>query len=628
MGRKKLETIISREHAFRFAFMAVSGLLFVGANAAWNGLGYLNPIAWILEWSSVVLTFLLVYASVRTNPLKNHIFGYALIAVSLLISGISYSYSVAAPQVNSAIYQSINPYYFLVLAIPILLMPFLIWIDFRKIDKSKFFPFLFFLLAAGSIAFLLYMFASISPAFPTDESVFDLYAAHLFMMGKNPYNPALMANAFNYFHFKFQAFDPITPLTTGSYVDSLTYPALSFLVFIPAVLLKVKATLIMLPILVAPIVIVWYRAWSRKQWLRAAYVILPFMALLTYVYQGGSADTDALWASLLMLSYFALPRSKASGLLFGLSLSVKQFPLLVFPFFAFFVYKEYGAKKMLLWTIMAVGAFLAINGYFISLGPGYWISSMAANEFAPLMGIGFGIPQVSFAGVFQLPGIYYTIAMVDLLVVFFLLYTIKYREMKYAIFAFPIIIFLFNYRLFSQYLYYWMLLSLIPMLDSMEKGKSLPAAQKAVNETHTRHSRALYSRAVPAILVVILIGSLAVGYHEGVQKSPGQFEISSVKYAGYNGSGYVDSMVVTIAYHGGNNQSQVLFRIFPEGAVVNGNMLLWMPGNGTMLSPGLTYNITIFPQHEEYSVNPASGFMLVAYYGNIQGSYFVPGSSK
>ena len=603
--------------------MAVSGLLFVGANAAWNGLGYLNPLAWILEWSSVILAFLLVYASVQTNPLKNHIFGYALIAVSLLISSVSYSYSVSAPQINRAINQSINPYYFLVLTIPILLMPFLIRIDFGKMDRSKFVPFLFFLLAAGSIAFLLYMFSSISPAFPTDESVLDFYAAHLLIMGKNPYNHALMINAFNYFHFKYQAFDSITPLTTGGYVDSLTYPALSFLVFIPAVLLKMKATLMMLPILLAPVIIVWYRAWSRKQWLRAAYSILPFMALLTYVYQGGSADTDALWASLLMLSYLALPRSKASGLLFGLSLSVKQFPLLIFPFFAFFVYKEYGARKLLIWTLTATGAFLAINGYFISIDPGFWISSMLANESAPLIGIGFGIPQISFAGVFQLPRIYYTIAIIDLWVVFFFLYTIKYREMKYAIFAFPIIIFLFNYRLFSQYLYYWMLLSLIPMLDSMEKREPLPTTHKTDTARIGRQLRSLCSRAVPVLLTVVLIGSLAVGYHEGVQKYPGQFEITSVKYDGYNGSGYVDAMVVTIAYLSDGNSSQVLFRIFPEGAVINGNMLLWMPSNGTVLSPGVIYNITIFPQYAEYSVNPTAGFMLVAYYGNIQGSLYV-----
>ena len=613
--------------------MAVSGLLFVGANAAWNGLGYLNTLAWFLEWSSVVLAFLCVYASVRTTELKNHTYGYVLITVSIVISAISYLFSVTAPQVNNAINQSINPYYFLVLGIPLLLMPFLVRLDLKKLDNSKFAPLIFIILVIVSLAFLLYMFSSISPPFPTDESVFDIYAAHLFLSGLNPYNPALMANAFNYYHFRFQAFDPITPLTTGGYVNSLTYPALSFLVFIPAVLLKLKASIVMLPFLIAPVVIVWYRAWSRKKWLHSAYAILPFLALLTYVYQGGSADTDALWAALLMLSYFVLPRYKTSGLLFGLSLSVKQFPILAFPFLVFFLYKEYGIRKMLLWTLVTGGAFIAVNGYFISKGPDYWITSMLANEFAPLIGIGFGVPQLSFSGIFNIPAIYFTIAMIDLLIAFFLLYVIKYRELKYALFAFPIIIFLFDYRLFSQYLFYWMLLSLIPMLDSMEKGKLSPVYPKAEGATVSSNKYnfklpKIRDKALVAALAVLIVGSMALGYHEDAQNSHGTFKITSVSYASSNATGQVSQMNLTISYHGNGNRTPVFFRVFPNGPIVNGNMLLWTTNNSNTLVEGQTYKITIFPQYPEYYVNPVRGFMVVAYYGIIQGSRYIPANTS
>ena len=104
-----METIISREHAFRFAFMAVSGLLFVGANAAWNGLGYLNPVAWFLEWSDVILAFLCVFGAVRTTDLQNHLHGYILIGVSLAFTVFSYAPSILAPMINGTINQSINP---------------------------------------------------------------------------------------------------------------------------------------------------------------------------------------------------------------------------------------------------------------------------------------------------------------------------------------------------------------------------------------------------------------------------------------------------------------------------------------------------------------------------------------
>lgn len=602
--------------------MAVSGLLFLGANAAWNGLGYLNPLAWFLEWSSVVLAFLCVYASVRTTELKNYTYGYALITVSLLIAAISYILSVTAPQVSNAISQSINPYYFLVLGVPLFLIPFLVKLDLRKLDNSKFVPFIFILLVMVSLTFLLFMFSSVSPPFPTDESVFDMYAAHLFLSGLNPYNPALMANAFNYYHFRFQAFDPITPLTTGGYVNSLTYPALSFLVFIPAVLLKLKASTVMLPFLIAPVVIVWYRAWSRKKWLHSAYAILPFIALITYVYQGGSADTDALWATLLMLSYFVLPRYKTSGLLFGLSLSVKQFPILVFPFLAFFLYKEYGIRKMLLWTLLAGGAFIAVNGYFISKGPDYWISSMLANEFAPLIGIGFGIPQLSFSGIFNIPAIYFTIAMIDLLIAFFLLYVIKYRELKYALFAFPIIIFLFDYRLFSQYLFYWMLLSILPMLDLMLFEKPSGTGNRQVVSSKSHRLKIKNNRIITSIFVFVIVASMAIGYHEVVQKNPGYFVISSVKISSMNATGYADVIALSVAFYGNSGQSPVYFRIFNNGPIINGNMLQWTTMTDIFLENGKIYNLTIFPEYQAYSINPKNGFMVVAYYGDAQGAFY------
>ena len=619
-----METIISREHAFRFAFMAVSGLLFVGANAAWNGVGYLNPVAWFLEWSDVILAFLCVFNAVRTTDLSNHLHGYILIGVSLAFTVFSYAPSILAPMINGTINQSINPNDFFILALPVLILPFLIRYDLKHRVNSKAAPFFFFLSVIGALGFLLFMFSSTAPQFPTDESVFDMYAAHLFLLGKNPYNPALMSNAFNFYNFPFRAFDPITPLTTGGYVDILTYPALSFLVFIPAAILKLKASVIMLPALLVPVFIVWYRAWSRKEWLRSSYAILPFVSLLLYTYQGASADTDALWASFLMLSYMALPRSKTSGILFGLSLSVKQVPFIAAPFLLYFIYREYGAAKTVAWMVTAAASFFLINGYFILQNPGYWFSSMVANGIAPLIGIGFGIPQISFSGVFQIPEIYYALIMMDLLLALLALYVVKYREMKHALFVFPILIFLFNYRLFPQYLFYWMIISLLPMLDSMA-SKVSPAKVTATYTSKPRWNKINPSKAMAGIIVGIIVLSIPIGYHEGVQKSNGYFAIESVTYQSYNATGYVDGMNVEIVYHGSiNNLTNMYFRIFPNQDLINGNMYLWLTSGNVYLKPGIARNITISPQYPGYSINPAVASVIVAYYGNIQGSHYLP----
>lgn len=617
-----LDTIISREQAFRFAFISVSSLLIVGANAAWNGLGYLNPIAWFLEWSDVILAFFCVLGAVRTKELSSHLHGYILIGASLAFSAISYAPSVAAPMIHGAINQSIDPYDFLILVLPVLFLPLLIQHDLKNRLNSKIAPFLFFISVIVALGYLLYMFCLIAPQFPTDESAFDMYAAHLFLLGKNPYDPALMSGAFNFYHFQLHAFDPITPLTTGGYVNELTYPALSFLVFIPAVILHLKASVVMLPVLLAPVFIVWYRAWSRKQWLMSSYALLPFISLLLYTYQGASADTDALWASLLMLSYPTLPRNKTSGILFGLSLSVKQLPFIAAPFFLYFIYREYGTMKAMKWLAMAFAAFFIVNGYFIFENPSYWFSSMVANEFAPLIGIGFGVTQIAFTGLLQIPNLFFTLVMLNLLLVFFLVYAFRYRELKYALFIFPIPIFLFNYRLFPQYLFYWILISLIPMLDNMVNNDRNGDHARKNDPSVVGKGMAKSTKIGLSFVVLIILSSAAIAYHDGVQNNPGSFDISSVSYNGYNSSGYVNSMNLVISYHGNMNHTHVYFRVLENGPVVNGNMFLWITANNMSLEAGHTYNITITPQYQDYSVNPSSDFMLVAYYGNIQGSYY------
>lgn len=617
-------TVITRENAIRFSLIAVSGLLFLGASSAWTGLGYLNPFAWLLEWSSVILAFLCVYGAVRTNELQNHAYWYALIAVSLIISGIAYYPSTVATTVHVNINQTINPYYFFVLGIPLLLIPLLILYDIRNLKDRKLIPFLFFLTSLGSMGFLLYMFYSIGPSFPTDESVFDMYAAHLFLLGQNPYNPALMSGAFSFYGFHFQAFDPITPLTTGGYVNTLTYPALSFLVFIPAVLLHIKASLIMVPVLLLPMAIVWYRAWSRKQWIMSAYALLPFISLMLYAYQGASADTDAFWASLLMASYFLLPRHRISGIFLGLSLSVKQFPAIIVPFYLYYMYREYGGRKAIVWAAFAAATFLALNGYFIIQNPGYWLSSMVANEFAPLIGIGFGIPQVSFSGLVNVPGIFFTIAMVEFMLFLLVLYVVKYKELKYALFSFPILIFILNYRLFPQYLYYWMIVSILPMLDIMHKPEDAGDKPIRIHKNASGTPSGSWKKIMAAVLIALIVGGLALGYHEGVQNNPGKFAISSVSFTSYNSTGYVDTMNVVISYQGPVSQTPVHFRIFNNRAVINGNMFLWEAPGGFLLHSGQTYNLTITPQYPDYAVNPGQSLMIVAYYGNIQGSFQVP----
>ena len=246
---------------------------------------------------------------------------------------------------------------------------------------------------------------------------------------------------------------------------------------------------------------------------------------------------------------------------------------------------------------------------------------MLSNEFAPLIGIGFGIPQISFAGIYPIPNVFFTIAMADLLILFLVLYILRYKEMKYALFTFPILIFLFNYRLFSQYLFYWTIISLVPMLDCMSQEDVPHNALSGSGHQSGHFRKTRYSRITVALMIAAIIGSAGLGYHESVQNSQVNFTINSVAFTGYNSSGYVDRMNVTMEFHGMSNQTPVFFRVFTDEAIINGNMFLWSTVTNISLTPGQIYNITIMPQYPEYAVNASVGMTVVAYYGSMQGSY-------
>ncbi len=214
-----METIVSRENALRFTYIGVSGLLLVGVNAVWNELGNLNPFAWALEWGAIILAFLCAFSAVKTIDFSKHLYGYILIGISLLVAMVSYVMSAMQPPIGIATGKSFDPYTFVIFAAPIAVLVFVVINDLKNQAHAKLMPMLFFLLMLATVSFSLYMYYSFAPMFPTDESVFDMYAAHLFLLGKNPYNPALMSNAFGFYGFHFGPFDPITPLRTGGYVD-------------------------------------------------------------------------------------------------------------------------------------------------------------------------------------------------------------------------------------------------------------------------------------------------------------------------------------------------------------------------------------------------------------------------
>ncbi len=145
-------------------------------------------------------------------------------------------------------------------------------------------------------AFLLWSFLQIhaSPAYGTDEIAFDQYAAQLLQHGLNPYTHS-MANAFSLFHV---SPDGYTFLLNGQPVTSLSYPALSFLLYMPFLLAGWSSQLaVAINVLAWAIGIVLTFALLPRSLRPLAIVIGSFSVYISYAVGG---VTDALFVPLLI----------------------------------------------------------------------------------------------------------------------------------------------------------------------------------------------------------------------------------------------------------------------------------------------------------------------------------------
>ena len=604
--------VVRVKHDLRFVFITLAGFLIVGATATWHAIGYLSYPAWFFEWSDVVLAFLCVYLATRERDAKSSWPAISLIVISAALVLIPLESTAVLP-----VFTTPNPLFYFVFSIPIVFLAYFIIFRERLVKNQKSLSLIFFLFILGTVMFVTYLFYSSSMRFPTDESVVDLFSAHLFLKGLNPYDLTNTSGSFAFYNYPTYN---NTPITTGGYVYYLTYPALSFLTMVPAELLGLKESLIMYPFFAIPIILTWYRAWSRKDWLISCLSLLPFLSLSIYASQVALADLNIVWAVLLMASYYVLPRTKVSGLLYGLALSVKQFPAITLPFLLFFVYKEYGKKKASWWLISGIVAFLFVNGYFMVLNFSSFVHAMLADELSPLIGVGFGPSQLSFLGYLSVPSVYFSIAMGALVLSFFVVYVFRYKEVKYALFAFPIIIFLFNYRLFVQYILYWLIISLLPFVDLLH-NKEIAVKEKMDNSRTPWYTGIRNWKVVSAIIVAIMLGSVAVGVDQGVYHNPGSFTVNSVTIKGYNSTGYVNKMTVSVTFNGKSGSSTpVFFRFVLPQPIGNANMYLWKSQNNITLKSGQTETLVIVPV---YSIDPLPteyNYRMIAYYHNIMGS--------
>ncbi|MGC8515159.1 MAG: glycosyltransferase 87 family protein [Thermoplasmata archaeon] len=492
-------------------------------------------------------------------------------------------------------------------------------------DDSKYVKYLSFAAFALSFALFIDIMIRFAPAYGTDEIAIDTYASYLFLHGKDPYINANMINVFSVTGFPQSL---ITPLLRGGSVQFLIYPGLAVLLFIPTVLLHVPSYSVLLFFNLLAFVVV-YQYYRKTNFTFAAPALAVAMIVnMEYAVFSISGVTDIVWVTFVAIAYFFRKKPWISGLMFGLAVSFKQTPLLILPFFLFFLYNENDLKKDSIYKFLIAGilVFAVTNAPFIIANAYAWAVNITEIAFQPIIGVGIGPSIASFAGYLYIPSAVFTIISVSLLFIFFVLYVENYSRLRFAFFTFPIVVFLFNFRVLENYLIFWPFLIFLVLPDISRSLQSRNVSQKSIR--FALFARLTGGRKIAAVILVLLIaggGAASAGYEISHYTPQAPFTIMNVTGGAnpLNAPGDITMLTLSMNYtpvEGASLNATLLYRIFPNAQLNNVNSLLW--SSSSFLRPGIN-NISIYPDTASDFLSQNTTFRIEAYYGNYSSFYTV-----
>ncbi|MDP9729556.1 hypothetical protein [Alicyclobacillus tolerans] len=320
------------------------------------------------------------------------------------------------------------------------------------------------LLVCSLIGFGVWTYIQIlnNPSYGTDELAFDQYAFYLVMHHINPYISS-MKPAFEMYHVS-----PIgyTFTYSGTPVTTLSYPALSFLLYAPLWVVGIHVqNAVWTNVLFWAISMVMVFIVLKKNYRILAIVLFSWSFYVGFM-EGGI--TDALMIPFLILTAFGWDRFAKEfkrtwwvPISFGLAMSIKQTPWFIAPFLVISLYIEcqklgYSRNKsikiLLLYIVLAFISFIVPNIVFIFLNPAAWIRGILTPLFSNIVPSGQGIVAFSVfnhfgGGNLSLLSYGSLLIYLGLLVV----YTLHYPKFKPWTFFIPSILFLFTTRSFASY---------------------------------------------------------------------------------------------------------------------------------------------------------------------------------
>jgi uncharacterized membrane protein len=386
------------------------------------------------------------------------------------------------------------------------------------------------------VAFILWCWIQIrvAPAYGTDESAFDQFAAQLVTQGHNPYT-ASMAPSFNLFHVSPNGY---TFRLNGSPVTQLSYPALSFLLYVPFLLIGWSSQLAIGVNVLAWALAVIVSYWLLPRAVKPLAIVLGSLGIYTGFAVGGV--TDMLYVPFLVVAVYQWDRAlEREGwhrwivpVAMGIALAIKQTPWFILPFLLAGLYLE---AKQRGWTrgesvrgvwgyVWRTGVvFLVPNAVFIVASPSAWLRGVVTPMFGNAVPAGQG--WVALSNFLALGGgslKTYTILVLSVYLCSVVLFVLTYPRSKPVAILLASLVLFFSERSFSNYF----VMLLLPM---MVAATSIRWNRDAIPSLGT-HLWATTQRRLSVVGSLILVGGALILV--STYRQPIELQIQSVATTG------------------------------------------------------------------------------------------------
>lgn len=465
------------------------------------------------------------------------------------------------------------------------------------------------LLTVATFVMWAYVQVRSAPGYGTDELAFDQYAALLAQHGLNPYLHS-MAPSFPLFRV---SPDGYTYSVTGVPVTQLSYPALSFLLYIPLLAMGFSSQLaVMVNVAAWALTVLLIFALLPRSVRPAALVI---GSIGVYVSYAAGGVTDVLYMPLLVLAAYRwneFGHSRISYLgpaMLGLAMAVKQTPWPLLPFILCALALEEHARtdaaaalrRCARYLAVAGGAFLLPNIWYIAASPGPWLSGVVTPIVHELVPAGQGAVALSlFLGIGGGSLVAFTIATIAFGLLLLALYVGTYPLLRPATFILPAFVLFFASRSYGSYL-----VSLVPaalvgavtLRGSQQTGDPRPA--RFAGPARRRGRRA-------AILATAVIFAVALGYALTVRQ-PLRLRVTGIRTTGQLAT--IEQLKVAATNTSGV-EVRPSFTVDEGGAITT----FWHVVQGPRaLAPGASGTYTIVAPNMPAQPSIGGGFTVLAF---------------